>query len=125
MDEHKTHHPNAPSGHGDEVELQILRPRLHASQFPGLQMVGYGLSLLLTLAVFGAVAYRWLPPSALVTVILVVAFIQGALQLGIFMHLREGRGTTWHIPVLALALFIGIGIVFFSIWITMFKSGVS
>lgn len=125
MDKHAHEHPTAPSGQGDEVELRFLTPRTHVSRFPGLQIVGYGLSLLLTLMAFAMVAYHWLPVSVLVTVILVLAFIQAALQLGIFMHVKEGRGTTWHIPVLGLALFIGLGIVGFSIWIMLFKSGVS
>lgn len=125
MDKHAHEHPTAPSGQGDKVELRFLTPRTHVSRFPSLQIVGYGLSLLLTLMAFAMVAYHWLPVSVLVTVILVLAFIQAALQLGIFMHLKEGRGTTWHIPVLGLALFIGLGIVGFSIWIMLFKSGVS
>ncbi len=115
----------APTGHGDEVEVGFLAPRIHAAPFPGMQITGYVLSMALTLAAFGLVAYHWLPLSSLVTVILVLAFIQAALQLGIFMHLREARGTAWHLPVLALALFVGLGIVGFSIWIMLFKSGVS
>ncbi len=114
-----------PTGQGDEVELSVLRPKMHATHFPSLQIIGYVLSIILTLLAFGMVADHWLPIGSLIPFILVLAFIQAALQLGIFMHLREGRGTTWQIPVLALALFIGLGIVGFSIWIMMFKSGVS
>ncbi|NMP23273.1 cytochrome o ubiquinol oxidase subunit IV [Sulfobacillus harzensis] len=125
MDDYQVHHPDAPSGHGDEVELGFLAPRFHTARFPGMQVAGYILSLILTLIAFGMVAYHWLPLSALVTVIIIIALIQGALQLGIFMHLREARGTIWHLPVLGLALFIGLGIVAFSIWIMLFKSGVS
>lgn len=125
MDKHPPKHPIAPSGHGDEVELRFLTPRTHVSRFPGMQTIGYGLSLLLTLTAFAMVAYHWLPLSTLVRVLLILAFMQAALQLGIFMHLKEGRGTTWHVPVLGLALFIGLGIVGFSIWIMLFKSGVS
>ncbi len=125
MDHEHPRRPQAPTGHGDEVELALLQPKMHATQFPSLQITGYILALVLTLLAFGMVAYHWVPVPSLIPIILVLAFIQGALQMGIFMHLREGRGTTWHLPVLALALFVGLGIVGFSIWIMMFKSGVS
>lgn len=125
MDQEDHSQKLAPTGHGDEVELVLLRPKMHATHFPSLQITGYILSIILTLLAFGMVAYHWLPIGTLIPLILVLAFIQAALQLGIFMHLREGRGTTWQIPVLTLALFIGLGIVGFSIWIMMFKSGVS
>lgn len=118
-------YPHAPTGHGNEVELPILRPKVHLSRFPSMQITGYVLSLILTFIAFGMVAYHWIAPSALVTVVIILAFVQGAIQMGVFMHLREARGATWHLPVLALALFVGLGLVGFSIWIMLFKSGVS
>lgn len=124
--DHEDRQPHRiPTGHGDEVELAIFSPKMHQTHFPSLQITGYLLSIILTLLAFGMVAYHWMPMSSLIPVILILAFIQAGLQLGIFMHLREGRGTTWQIPVLALAVSIGLGIVGFSIWIMMFKSGVS
>lgn len=126
--DHEDHSLNlVPTGRGDEVELRRLRPKIHVTHFPSLQITGYILSLILTLLAFDAVADRWIPRGSLIPFIPVLAFIQTTLQLGIFMHLREGRGTTWKIPVLyiALALFIGLGIIGVSIWIMTFKSGVS
>lgn len=117
--------PPGPTGHGDEVEVRILTPHIAQPHFPAMQVTGYGLSLAITLIAFAMVAYHWMGLNTLVTVLIVMAFIQGALQLGIFMHLREAKGTLWHLPVLALALFIGLGIVGFSMWIMLFKSGVS
>lgn len=116
---------HVPTGHGDEVELEFLRPHLTAPHFPTAQVAGYALSLALTFVSFGLVWYRLMPISTLVTVVLILAFIQAGIQLGVFMHLREGRGTTWHLPVLGLGLFVALGIVGFSIWIMLFKSGVS
>lgn len=121
----KNRPPGGPTGRGDEVEVGILTPSLHRARFPGQQIVGYGTSLALTLIAFGLVAFHWLPLNSLVTVILVLAFVQAAVQMGIFMHLKEGRGTLWHLPVLGLALFVALGVVGFSIWIMLFKSGVS
>lgn len=118
-------HPTVPNGQGTEVEFSLLSPRIHESRFPGMQIVGYLLSLILTFIAFAMVHGRWLSLNAMITVILILAFIQGALQLGIFMHLKEGRGTLWHLPELALAFFVALGIIGFSIWIMMFKYGVS
>lgn len=109
----------------EEAELAILTPHNRPNHFPAPQLAGYAASLALTLAAFGLTWQRWLSPGGLVATILVLAFVQAALQLGIFMHLREGRGTLWHLPVLALALTVGLGIVGLSIWIMLFKSGVS
>ena len=125
MDNRQHVPPAAPTGHGDEVEVGILTPHIAAPHFPTMQVTGYALSLIITLIAFAMVAYHWIGLSSLVTVLVVMAFVQGALQLGIFMHLREAKGTLWHLPVLALALFIGLGLVGFSIWIMLFKSGVS
>lgn len=116
---------SGPTGHGDEIELRLLEPHAKPVHFPTPQMGAYAASLGLTLLAFAMTAYHWMPVSGLVTVIIILAFVQGALQMGVFMHLREGRGTLWHLPVLALALFVGLGIVAFSIWIMLFKSGVS
>ncbi|OLZ08278.1 cytochrome o ubiquinol oxidase subunit IV [Sulfobacillus thermosulfidooxidans] len=117
--------PNGPTGHGDEVESVYLVPRFEEETFPWKQIFGYIASLVLTALAFGAVVEHMLPPAFLISFILFLAVLQAALQLGIFMHLRESRGSTWQIVTLALAIFMGIGIVIFSIWIMTFKSGVS
>jgi cytochrome aa3 quinol oxidase subunit IV len=117
--------PEDPTLPGESVEIPLLAPRLSTPHFPTRQIAGYVTSLILTGLAFALVAYRLLPLSTLLIVILVLAFIQAAIQLGVFMHLREGRGTTWHLPIIGLGLFVGLGIVGFSIWIMLFKSGVS
>ena len=66
-----------------------------------------------------------LPPVALLSVILTLAVIQAGLQLGVFMHLKEGRGLAWQLIPLYLVFLIAIGMVGMSIWIMLFKSGVS
>ncbi len=116
---------SSPTGHSDEVEISALTPHIAPIHFPTMQIVGYAMSLALTLLAFAMTAHHWLSPRGLVTVLVILAFIQAGMQLLIFMHLREGRGTLWHIPVLGLALFVALGVVGFSIWIMLFKSGVS
>ncbi|AUW95608.1 hypothetical protein BXT84_13935 [Sulfobacillus thermotolerans] len=90
-----------------------------------MQIFGYIGSLLLTIAALLAVVQHILSPIGLLTVILILAVAQAALQLGIFMHLRESRGSTWHIITLGLGIVIALGLVGMSMWIMTFKSGVS
>lgn len=117
--------PNGPTGNGDEVEVRFLAPHFESDGFPWLQIFGYVGSLLLTIAALLAVVDHILPAFGLLVVILVLAVGQAALQLGIFMHLRESRGSTWHIVTLGLGIVIAIGLVGMSMWIMTFKSGVS
>jgi cytochrome aa3-600 menaquinol oxidase subunit 4 len=108
-----------------EDHLKFLNPVIESEGFPWLQVAGYGVSLLLTFAAFGLVVYHLMPPLMLLAVILVLAVGQALLQLGVFMHLRESRGPAWQIVPLGLALLIAGGMVGMSIWIMLFKSGVS
>ncbi|MCY0879502.1 MAG: cytochrome C oxidase subunit IV family protein [Firmicutes bacterium] len=122
MQEKKHEDPTLP---GESVEIPLLAPHLSTPHFPARQIAGYVASLILTGIAFFLVARHALPLSWLLAVVLILAFLQAAIQLGVFMHLREGRGTTWHLPIIGLGLFVGLGIVGFSIWIMLFKSGVS
>lgn len=117
--------PDTPDGTGREVEVEFLSPHFTPPHFPTPQLLGYVGALVLTLMSFAVVFYHLLPMHSALIVILAFAVMQAGLQLGIFMHLRESRGTAWHLPVLALALFVAAGIVGFSLWIMLFKSGVS
>ncbi|MDA8345435.1 MAG: cytochrome C oxidase subunit IV family protein [Thermaerobacter sp.] len=116
---------SAPTGRGDEVEIAILAPRFEEHAFPWRQIFGYAASLILTMAALLLVVHHVLPPVGLIVAILALATIQASLQLGLFMHLRESLGSTWHVVTLALAIVVALGIVIFSIWIMSFKSGVS
>lgn len=108
-----------------EETLAFLRPHFAQHAFPWPQVWGYGASIVLTGAAIGLVTARILPPVALLDVVLGLAAIQAGLQLGVFMHIRESRGTAWQILPLALAIGIGVGIVITAIWIMAFKWGVS
>jgi cytochrome aa3 quinol oxidase subunit IV len=108
-----------------EPGLAFLRPRFAEERFPWPQVVGYALSIVLTLVALWLVVRHALAPALLLAVVLVLAGGQAALQLGVFMHPRESRGTPWQIIPLALALGIAFGMVVCSIWIMAFKWGVS
>ncbi len=105
--------------------LKFLRPHFHKESHPTIQILGYIGSLVLTFAAYFLVMDHVLPPLALLVVILALAVLQAALQLGVFMHIREGRGLAWQMVPLYLVFLIAIGLVGMSIWIMLFKSGVS
>jgi cytochrome aa3-600 menaquinol oxidase subunit 4 len=101
----------------------MLQPRFAEERFPWPQVVGYAVSVVLTLAALGLVVRRALPAQALLPVLLVLAAGQAALQLGVFMHVRESRGPAWHLLPLALVFVIAFGLVGMSLWIMAFKWG--
>lgn len=102
---------------------EFLAPRFHEDAFPWRQIIGYVLSLALTLLALALVIQHVLSPALLLIVVLVMAGVQAAVQFGFFMHLRESTGPAWHIASLALGIAVALGIVAFSIWIMSFKWG--
>lgn len=118
--------PEAEDAVSDEGEaLRFMRPHFGEEKFPWIQIWGYIGSLVLTFAALIMVVDHVLSPLALLSVILALAVGQAALQLGVFMHLRESRGLAWQIIFLGMVLLMAVGMVGMSIWIMTFKSGVS
>jgi cytochrome aa3-600 menaquinol oxidase subunit 4 len=118
-------------GGDEEHELAIepgfdfIKPHFEEPKFPMHQVWGYVASLILTFAALWLTINRVMSPSVLLGVVLAMAVAQGALQLGVFMHIKESRGPAWQLVPLGLAFAIGIGVVGMSAWIMLFKSGVS
>jgi cytochrome aa3-600 menaquinol oxidase subunit 4 len=108
-----------------EPGLSFLEPKFTQEEFPWRQVGGYSVSLLLTGLGIWLVLRGRLGPEMLLALILTLAGIQGLVQLGAFMHIRESRGAAWHIVPLGLVLGMGIGIVITAVWIMAFKWGVS
>ncbi len=117
--------PEEELGPGEGTEIAALTPRFEEQEVPWRQVAGFFGCLLLTFAALWAAARHVLPPGSLVVAILALAGLQAAWQLASFMHLREGRGSNWHVVTLFFGIAVGLGIVGFSIWIMTFKSGVS
>ncbi len=118
--------PEAEDALNDEGEaLRFMRPHFGEEKFPWVQIWGYIGSLVLTFAALILVVDHVLPPLALLSVILTLAVGQAALQLGVFMHIRESRGMAWQVIFLGMVLLMAVGMVGMSIWIMTFKSGVS
>ena len=128
------HEPKTPALHAPAVDQPVhfeegiprfLHPHFAEEGFPWVQVGGYAGSLLLTFIAFGLVVHHLLTPTTLLGVIMALAAGQAALQLGVFMHLRESRGPAWQVLPLGLSLAIAIGLVIASLWIMAFKWGVS
>jgi cytochrome aa3 quinol oxidase subunit IV len=102
-----------------------LSPHIERTDSARLQVWGYAGSVVLTFLAYGLVMNRLMPPALLLAVVLTLALGQAALQLGVFMHLRESRGPAWQVIPLLLAFFIAFGMIGMSVWIMAFKSGVS
>lgn len=88
--------------------------------FPWSHVMGYLLSLLLTVA-----ALWWVEASkgsARSTGILILSFaaLQILVQLFFFMHVTESRGPRYHVMALAIGLFFVATVVLGSIWIMSF-----
>lgn len=106
-----------------EPGFGFLQPRFVEEKFPTPQIMGYIVSLLLTFGSFILVIDKAFPATPLLIAILILAVGQAALQLGVFMHLRESRGPSWQILPLFLGFLIAGGLIGMSLWIMMFKWG--
>ncbi|GGI97223.1 hypothetical protein GCM10010885_03470 [Alicyclobacillus cellulosilyticus] len=88
--------------------------------FPWSHMVGFILSIVLTVAALWAVLARALHPGPLTTFILVLGVLQIVVQLFFFMHITESEGPPWHAWMLMLGFVFVVAIVAGSIWIMSF-----
>lgn len=108
-----------------EPGLGFLNPHFAEESFPWPQIWGYIASIVLTVTALLLVVHHLMVPAMLLALIFALALAQGALQLGLFMHLRESRGVAWQILPVGLAFAIAFGLVGASLWIMAFKWGVS
>ncbi len=110
----------APEG---EPGFDFLNPHFAEDRFPWPQVWGFIGSLGLTAVSVYLVVQHLMAPAGLFAVVLALAGGQAALQLGVFMHLRESRGPAWQVLPLGLSFVIAVALVGMSIWIMAFKWG--
>ncbi|HSX18213.1 MAG TPA: cytochrome o ubiquinol oxidase subunit IV [Candidatus Saccharimonadales bacterium] len=85
--------------------------------------LGFGLSLLLTLAAYLLVwrhvhtHHRWLSDVFLIFLVIALAQIQLIVQLRFFLHLGRGSKQRWNLTVLAFAAMVVLILVLGSLWI--------
>jgi len=85
-------------------------------------VVGFALSIVLTIVPLAVVLGGWLDKTSTIVVILAMAVLQFAVQLLFFMHLREGENARWNILSLLLGVVILVTIVGGSIWIMTYNA---
>ncbi|WNF04658.1 cytochrome o ubiquinol oxidase subunit IV [Brevibacillus borstelensis] len=84
-------------------------------------VIGYILSIVLTIIPLVLVMNHMLEKTALVITIMVMAILQFIVQLFFFMHIREGEKPRYNVQTLILGLVIVFTIVAGSIWIMTFN----
>ncbi|MBC6309899.1 cytochrome aa3 quinol oxidase subunit IV [Listeria sp. FSL L7-1582] len=90
----------------------------HAEEgIPWKHIVGFALSIALTLLAVWVVFESTLSKSVIITVIFIFAFIQAALQLLMFMHMTEGKNGRIQVGNILFAAFIAIVVVMGSYWV--------
>ncbi|EMT53233.1 MULTISPECIES: cytochrome o ubiquinol oxidase subunit IV [Brevibacillus] len=84
-------------------------------------VIGFILSIVLTIIPLVLVMNHMLEKTALVITIMVMAILQFIVQLFFFMHIREGEKPRYNVQTLILGLVIVFTIVAGSIWIMTFN----
>ncbi|MDQ0200081.1 cytochrome o ubiquinol oxidase subunit IV [Neobacillus ginsengisoli] len=87
-------------------------------------IIGFILSIVLTIIPLVLVLEHLLAKSALVVSILLAAVLQFVIQLFFFMHIRDGEGPRYNVMALILGLVFVVTIVAGAMWIMSFNSQV-
>ena len=80
-------------------------------------LVGFALSVGLTLAAYSFVNGRWLAGWAAVFAIVILAIAQLTVQLIYFLHLGRESKPRWNLMILSFAAIVVVIVVFGSLWI--------
>ena len=92
-----------------------MNNKTHASGVGNI--IGYVIGLILTFAAAWLVLKSSLATSIKWTIISIFAIIQAGLQLFMFMHMSEGEDRDTKVVHTIYAIFMGIVVVFGSIWV--------
>ncbi|HJV46840.1 MAG TPA: cytochrome o ubiquinol oxidase subunit IV [Bacillota bacterium] len=85
-------------------------------------VIGFVLSIILTIIPLLLVVNHVLPVGPLVVTIMGMAVLQFLIQLFFFMHVREGEGPKYNVMALILGVIFVITIVGGSMWVMTFNS---
>ncbi|MCL6517214.1 cytochrome C oxidase subunit IV family protein [Alicyclobacillus sp.] len=105
--------------HG-HVELHDGPAPAHEHHGPGLYIVGYIASLVLTAIAFWLALGHHMAGGPLALTLLILGALQIVVQLFFFMHVTEGDGPPFHSMALVLGLIFTFAIALMSIWIMSF-----
>jgi cytochrome aa3-600 menaquinol oxidase subunit 4 len=84
--------------------------------FPWGHIIGLIFSIALTFLAAGLALYTDLALQTIVILIFILAFLQAAIQLIMFMHIKEGEGG-WQVLKMSSAGFMALVIVYGSYWV--------
>lgn len=87
------------------------------SHFPWSHVLGFLLSIALTFLAVWVGLYTNLSIQTIVAFVFLLAFIQAAIQLFMFMHISEGEHKLWQIGKMIASGLIAIIIVVGSVWV--------
>jgi len=87
------------------------------NRFPWSQVIGFLLSIALTFITVWIGIRTELPYRTIAILVFMLAFIQAAIQLFMFMHVSEGEDGKWQIGKMLSAAFIAIVVVAGSVWV--------
>ncbi len=90
------------------------------SHFPWTHVIGFALSIVLTLLALGVVFYTSLSSKTVIVIILVLAFLQALVQLFLFMHIRESKDGSLQTNTIMYSLTMAVIIVAGTIWVMSF-----
>lgn len=107
------------------LQPESKRQLAEKTPFPWSHIVGYLLSLVLTVAAFELVFNHVAKFGVLLLVILILAALQILVQLLFFMHVTERHGPYYHMMMFGVALFFVFVFIAASIWIMTFNTPVS
>ncbi|KAB2496327.1 cytochrome aa3 quinol oxidase subunit IV [Priestia endophytica] len=88
-------------------------------RFPWKLVIGFVLSIVLTLLTLWVAFRSGFQDKMVLSLMLLLAFLQAGMQLVLFMHVREGEGTV-QVSNMVHAFFTAIIIVAGSVWVMSF-----
>jgi len=104
---------------------EVKSPNHQHAGFPWTHVIGYVLSIVLTVIGFWVVLAHNMGAGATITTIMVLAVLQIFVQLWFFMHIRESHGPAYHVATLSVGFLFVFVIIAGSIWIMSFGYQVS
>ncbi|GIN87265.1 hypothetical protein J6TS2_36510 [Heyndrickxia sporothermodurans] len=89
----------------------------HHSKYPIGHIIGFFLSLVMTIAAMLVALHTNLPKSTIMSIIGILAFLQAGMQLFMFMHIKESDNSKVQIGNIIYSIIIALTIVIGSIWV--------
>ncbi|KMM36486.1 cytochrome aa3 quinol oxidase subunit IV [Guptibacillus hwajinpoensis] len=90
------------------------------SHFPWSHVVGFGLSIVLTLLALWIGFYSGFSLTTIMVIVVGLALVQATIQLLMFMHITESEDSTVQVGTILYAVFIAVAVVAGTIWVMSF-----